>query len=95
MKKVKAIPNINSKLLVVEPPLTDEDGNAYKNLYVAGIDSIDMGTSDSASDTDVSDFCIVIKRRAHGMKEPKYVAIYKDRPRDIREAFNMAMKLLT
>jgi len=95
LKKVKSIPNANSKILVVEPPQCDTDGNTYKNLYVAGIDSIDMGTSDSASDTDVSDFCIVIKRRAHGMQPPKYVAMYKDRPRDIREAFNIAMKLLT
>lgn len=28
------------------------------------------------------------------MQEPKYVAIYKDRPRDIREAYDTAMKLL-
>jgi len=54
-----------------------------------------MGTSDSATDDDVSDFCIVIKKRIHGLNEPKYVAMYKDRPRDIREAFSNAMKLLT
>jgi hypothetical protein len=53
-----------------------------------------MGTSDSATDTDVSDFCIVIKKRIHGMDEPTYVAMYKDRPKDIRMAFENAMKLL-
>ena len=93
--KVKAIPNQNSKILIIEPPQLDPDGNHYKNLYVAGIDSIDMGTSDSASDKDVSDFCIVIKKRIHGMQEPVYVAMYKDRPRDIRTAYENAMKLLT
>ncbi len=28
------------------------------------------------------------------MDSPKYVAIYKDRPKDIREAFKIALKLL-
>lgn len=93
--KVNAYEYSNSKLLVVEPPLRDPEGNVWKNLYVAGIDSIDMGSDNSAMDTDVSDFCIVIKRRVFGDKEPKYVAIYKDRPRDIRAAYMIALKLLT
>lgn len=67
----------------------------YKNLYVAGIDSIDQGTADSATQTDVSDFCIIIKKRIYGMQEPKIVAMYKERPRDIRTAYDNAMKLLT
>ena len=93
--KVNAYDSANSKLLVVEEPLRDPNGNVWKNLYVAGIDSIDMGTDNSAEDNDVSDFCIVIKRRVFGDKEPKYVAIYKDRPRDIRIAYMIALKLLT
>lgn len=92
--KVKAIPSRSSKLLIVEPPLLDKDGLPYKNLYVAGIDSIDAGQNESAMDYDVSDFCIVIKRRMFGMNPPKYVAIYKDRPWDIREAYETARKLL-
>jgi len=75
--------------------LKDPEGNVWKNLYVAGIDSIDMGTDNSAEENDVSDFCIVIKRRVFGDKEPKYVAVYKDRPRDIRIAYMIALKLLT
>ena len=63
------------------------------DLYVAGIDAIDIGTSESASDYDVSDFCIVIKKRLFGMNEPKYVAMYKDRPKDIREAYEITLKL--
>lgn len=94
MNKVKATVHTGSKLLVIEPPMLDEDGNPFKNLYVAGIDSIDMGGKDSATDSDVSDFCIVIKKRQHGMSPPKYVAIYKDRPNDIRAAYDMALKLL-
>ena len=93
--KVNSYESSSSKLLVVEPPQRDPEGNVWKNLYVAGIDSIDMGTDNSAEDNDVSDFCIVIKRRVFGDQEPKYVAIYKDRPRDIRVAYMIALKLLT
>ena len=81
-------------LIVFEEPRKDNNGEVYKNLYVAGIDAIDMGTGDSATDNDVSDFCIVIKRRAFGMESPKYVAIYKARPREIKTAFETAMRLL-
>jgi hypothetical protein len=91
---IRPIENPNSKLLVIEPPKMDEEtGQPYKNLYVAGIDAIDMGTQASAQDTDVSDFCIVIKKRMHGVNEPKYVAMYKDRPKDIREAYEIALRL--
>lgn len=91
---IRPIENPNSKLLVVEPPILDQDtGLPYKNLYVAGIDAIDMGSQASAQDSDVSDFCIVIKKRMHGVNEPKYVAMYKDRPRDIREAYEIALRL--
>lgn len=84
----------NSNLLVVEPPVRDETGKVYKNLYVAGIDGIDMGTENSALDNDVSQFCIVIKKRVFGAQEPKYVAMYKARPRKIEQAYEMALKLL-
>ncbi len=90
-----AIEAAGSKLLVVEPPVKGEDGLPYKNLYVAGIDSIDQGQRDSASSSDVSDFCIVIMKRILGMEEPKIVAIYKDRPQDIRQAYDLAIKLCT
>lgn len=92
--KVKAVSSPNSKILVYEEPKRDSERNIYNNLYVAGIDSIDQGTGDSATQHDVSDFCIVVKRRIFGLNEPKYVCIYKDRPRDIREAYENAMKIL-
>lgn len=93
--KVNSYQSSSSKILVVEPPQKDPEGNVWKNLYVAGIDAIDIGTDNSAMDNDVSDFCIVIKKRVFGDQEPKYVAIYKDRPRDIRIAYMIALKLLT
>lgn len=92
--KVNAYESDHGNVLVVEPPLLDAEGNTYKNLYVAGIDSIDQGEMDSATDYDVSDFCIVIKKRIRGMDDPKYVAMYKDRPKDIRQAYEVAHKLL-
>lgn len=91
--KVKLIPNQHSKVLIYEPPIVDESGNPYKNLYVAGIDSIDQGANDSSTSNDVSDFCIVIKKRVHGTTLPNYVAIYKDRPKDITQAYEIAMRL--
>lgn len=94
LNKVKVYDKVDSNILIYEEPMLD-DKDPYKNLYVAGIDSIDQGTEDSATQKDVSDFCIVIKRRAYGLKEPKYVAVYKERPRDIRFAYDNAMKLLT
>lgn len=87
-------PDANGDILVLEEPLKDENGDVFKNLYVAGIDSIDLGTSDSTGQSDVSDFCIVIKKRIHGIKEPKYVAMYKARPKDIRFAYGNAIRLL-
>lgn len=93
LNKVKVCDKVDSNILIYEEPMLD-DKDPYKNLYVAGIDSIDQGTEDSATQKDVSDFCIVIKRRAYGLKKPKYVAVYKERPRDIRFAYDNAMKLL-
>ena len=95
LEKVIAQESESGKLLIVEPPLVDETGQPFKNLYVAGIDAIDMGRKDSTSDIDVSDFCVVVKKRSFGLNDPKYVAMYKYRPSDIREAYDLTMKLLT
>lgn len=81
-------------IMITEKPILDDDGLVLKNLYIAGIDSIDQGTSDSTGQKDVSDFCIVIKKRVHGLKEPQYVAMYKQRPSDIRFAYGNAMRLM-
>ena len=76
----------------------DEEISVYKemnDLYVAGIDGIDIGANQTSSNTkEASDFCITILRRAHGLKDPQIVAMYKDRPGNIREAYKIAMCLL-
>lgn len=81
-----------------------EEGRAYQEtsqvysvmdgLYIAGVDGIDIGRLQTSKDTrDPSDFCIVIKKRAFGMQEPKIVAMYKDRPQDVNTAYKIAMCL--
>lgn len=85
----------NGKILILEHPLFSEAGLDYKNLYVGGIDSIDLGVQDSSDQKNGSEFCIVIKKRVFGQSDPMYVAMYKDRPRDLREAYENAAKLLT
>lgn len=86
----------DGKILILEPPMRTEDNVEYHNLYVAGIDSIDIGGDDSSTEdsSKVSDFCIVIKKRVFGQSDPMYVAIYKDRPKDPRTAYEIAAKLL-
>lgn len=65
------------------------------NLYVAGIDGIDIGASETSDQTrDPSKFCTMIKRRVYGLKEPTYVAYYLDRPNDVREAYIQSIALL-
>lgn len=85
--------NSNGKVEIVEEPIRDEKGIPYNNLYVIGIDGIDSDQSTSTGQKDVSNFAIVVKRRQLGLMEPKYVAFYKDRPKDIREAFTIALGL--
>ena len=99
------IKNNTGDVQIIEHPIWtqvsyDEDGNELKyekmnGLYVAGIDSIDLGMEDTSALTkDPSNFCIVIKRRQFGLKDPTYVAMYKARPNDVRDAYKTAIKLL-
>ena len=81
------------KIQIVEMPILDEHGNPIRNLTVAGIDSIDVDASTSTGQNDVSEFCMVILRRQYGLQSPKIVAIYKDRPKSIQDAFANALKL--
>lgn len=99
------IKNNTGNIQIIEHPIWtqvsyDEEGNELKyekmnGLYVAGIDSIDLGMEDTSALTkDPSNFCIVIKRRQFGLKDPTYVAMYKARPNDVRDAYKTAIKLL-
>lgn len=48
LNKVKVYDKVDSNILIYEEPMLD-DKDPYKNLYAAGIDSIDQGTEDSAT----------------------------------------------
>ena len=83
------------KVRILERPILDSEGNVPRNLYVAGIDGIDLGQEDTSdATTDPSDFCVVVFRRAYGLKEPMPVCIYKDRPRTLKEAHQTCLKIL-
>lgn len=103
----KWIPSLKQKLKIIEHPLWTlpvkelDDGTKWyppegkiDNLYVIGIDGIDIGKAQTSENTkDPSDFCAVVFKRAYGMEEPQPVALYKDRPENIREAYDIAIKL--
>ena len=77
-----------------DPETIGTQYNEMKDLYIAGVDGIDIGANDTSKETrDPSDFCIVILKRMMGMQEPQIVAMYKDRPGDEREAFKIAARL--
>lgn len=81
------------KILITELPMTDDHGIPFSNLYTIGIDAIDQDKTTSTGQADVSKFCIVVLRRMVGLKPPKIVALYLERPNDVREAFDNALKL--
>lgn len=85
----------SGKIRILEHPVwTTGDTQMTNNLYVAGVDGIDIGMSETSELTkDPSDFCMVVKKRIFGLDDPKYVAIYKDRPEDVREAYEVAIAL--
>lgn len=98
-------PDNRGKVRILEHPIwelndrKDDRGNPIKyekikGLYVIGIDGIDIGAAQTSDNTkNPSDFCLVVKKRVFGLQEPQYVAIYKDRPNDIREAYKIAIAL--
>lgn len=103
-------PDMKSKLRILEHPIwsklyvrqqekeDDEEITQYQemqDLYIAGIDGIDIGKAQTSSSTkDPSDFCIVIMKRAMGTHPAEIVAVYKDRPQDITTAYKIALCLL-
>lgn len=91
---VRFKPHPEGPIYILEHPL-EENSNKINNLYVAGIDGIDIGQLETSIETrNPSKFCTVIKRRLYGMHEPMYVAYYIDRPNDIREAYKQTIGLL-
>jgi len=91
---VKFMETPGGTMHIVEDPILDEKGGMIRDLYVAGIDSIDKAVGDSIT-TDGSKFCVTIKKRTFGLDGDKYVAYYMDRPYDVREAYVKCAQLLT
>ena len=89
--KRQALEATRKNLPFEKPPVYKE----MTDLYVAGIDGIDIGKNQTSSETrDPSEFCLVIKRRSFGLREPQIVCLYKDRPNEVRTAYKTAMCLI-
>lgn len=88
-KREQEAANRNEKF--ERPPVYKE----MRDLYIAGVDGIDIGRSQTSSETkDPSDFCLVIMKRTYGLSDPQIVCIYKDRPNNIQTAYKTAMCLI-
>lgn len=86
----------NGKVHIIELPQEMENGAIARNLYVAGIDGIDLGQEDTSEATrDPSSFCVVVFKRLYGTHPPQIVAYYKDRPKSIETAHKTCLQLLT
>ena len=82
---------------IVEHPSKTKDGGFYTDLYINGIDSIDMGKNDSVSN-DGSKLCSLIKKRIidgeyHETTSNIYVAWYNERSDEVRDDYETALKL--
>ena len=64
-----------------------------KYIPTHNCDAIDVDSTTSTGQTDVSKFCVIIYRRSFGIDPPKPVAIYIERPQHIQTAFDNALKL--
>ncbi|UJP64008.1 hypothetical protein [Mongoliitalea daihaiensis] len=84
------------EIWLLEEPELDENGKVFKNLYVGGYDGIDLGKQDTASG-EGSKGALLIKKRMHSAQRSnnRYVAVYTDRPKDIDDFYENALKLVT
>lgn len=92
---------IEHPLWTLEPEIDPETEEVIRpkvpemrGLYVIGIDGIDIGASQTSEYTkDPSDFCLLVYKRNYGIENPQIVAIYKDRPDNLREAYEISIQL--
>jgi len=92
---VKFTESPNGTVEIIEAPQLDDSGQHIPNLYVAGIDSIDAGSNESAVGEKGSKFCILVKKRSQGLSGNMYVAKYLARPTDVRHAYEKALQIMT
>jgi len=65
---VRFKPHPQGPVYILEHPRETEDHKQINNLYVAGIDGIDIGALETSVETrNPSKFATVIKRRIYGM----------------------------
>ncbi len=84
-------------IYIVEEPELSPSGAMYEDLYIAGIDSIDVGDLDSVTH-DGSKLSVLIKKRVIDGKffsssSNLYVAYYNYRSGDVRDDYENALKL--
>jgi len=88
---VEFIESSGGNIIIAEEPVLDSTGVVPTNLYIAGLDSIDMGDMESTAGS--SKVAMLIKKRPYGMQEGRYVAMYLDRPKNLDTAFDNLLKL--
>ena len=93
------VENPEGKVFLIEKPEVSKDKRPYENLYISGIDSIDMGLSDTVGkESEQSKLvCLVKKRLLEGQimtsKSNMYVAWYEGRSNDVRDDYDQVMML--
>lgn len=99
IKSVKWSPNPEGNIEIKEHPYRGDKGvEAFPDLYVGGIDSIDQGLMDSTSSSNRSSLAMLIKKRivdGQYFKQTSniYVAKYLGRSLDVRWDYEECLKL--
>jgi len=83
------------KIIIVEPPDKDSEGEIFNKLYVMGVDSIDQGKKDSL--VEGSKLAAAVKKRVSNnlfsSTSNLYVAFYNERSDDVRWDYENILKL--
>jgi hypothetical protein len=99
IKSVKWAKNPLGDFEILEHPFRGASGDeVFANLYVGGVDSIDMGNLDSTSDKNRSKLACLIKKRIvpgnfFSQTSNIYVAKYLGRSDDVRQDYEATLKL--
>jgi hypothetical protein len=92
---VEFVEKAGGKIIIVEEPDREPDGQIMNNLYVGGVDSIDQGRKDSL--VDGSKLAVAIKKRMTNSLFTRtsqiYVAFYNERSDDVRWDYENVLKL--
>jgi len=94
---VEFVPSNNGHVRILEHPEKGAKGGKYKDLYVNGVDSIDVGNADS-TDAEGSDLSSLIKKRIvdgefFNKTSNMYVAYYLNRSDEVRDDYDQVLML--